>query len=245
MMQVRLEKTAQSSRALMALRSMILSGEFEYETRLREVALSEQLGISRTPLRHAMQQLVEEGLIERLENGSCRVRRFSTEDILDGIELRGVLEGTSLRLAAERGADSAILTQIDSVLAELDLAVPPNATLDFDAYVQLNAEFHELLAQISGSPVISREVRRIMRLPVASPSAFLNAQELLGDFQSSLKIAQAQHRSMIEAVKNREGARAEALAREHARLARQNLEYITKFKPSLADSVPGLALLNA
>ena len=45
MMQVRLEKTAQSSRALMALRSMILSGEFEYETRLREVALSEQLGI--------------------------------------------------------------------------------------------------------------------------------------------------------------------------------------------------------
>ena len=91
MMQVRLEKTAQSSRALMALRSMILSGEFEYETRLREVALSEQLGISRTPLRHAMQQLVEEGLIERLENGSCRVRRFSTEDILDGIELRGVL----------------------------------------------------------------------------------------------------------------------------------------------------------
>jgi GntR family transcriptional regulator of vanillate catabolism len=80
-------------------------------------------------------------------------------------------------------------------------------------------------------------------LPLASPSAFLSDQALIPDFQDSLRYAQRQHRAIIEAIVNREGARAEALTREHARLALINFNYLTEAQPKLSKDVPGLSLV--
>ena len=66
---------------------------------------------------------------------------------------------------------------------------------------------------------------------------------MIPDFRESLTRAQQQHRAMADAIRAREGARAEALAREHARLARANLEYVMRKEPSLAERVPGLSLI--
>ena len=63
---------------------------------------SRQLGVSRTPLRTALMTLEHEGLLETLPGGGFVVREFTRTDINDSIELRGVLEGTAARLAAER-----------------------------------------------------------------------------------------------------------------------------------------------
>lgn len=224
---------------------MIMSGEFGAGTRLPEVALSERLGISRTPLRQAMDRLEVEGLLERLGNGGCRVASFDLDDIHDAIELRGVVEGTAARLAAERGADAELMTEAEAVLDEIDTAVGDPDNVDFDAYVRLNARFHEILADLSGSTVISREVERISNLPLASPSAFLRGQEMIPDFNASLIRAQGQHRAILEAISNREGARAEALAREHARLARLNFAFLKDAGPQVATRIPGLALVTA
>ena len=95
-----LERQSQFEKALSGLRSLVLSGEFEANSRLPETALADRLGISRTPLRQAMDRLIAEGLLERLESGGCRVASFSVTDVIDSIELRGVLEGTAARLAA-------------------------------------------------------------------------------------------------------------------------------------------------
>ncbi|MBT8409098.1 MAG: FCD domain-containing protein, partial [Alphaproteobacteria bacterium] len=111
-------------------------------------------------------------------------------------------------------------------------------------YVRLNQRFHDLLAGLAGSAVIAREVDRANQLPAASPSAFLQGHELIPDFRENLRVAQAQHRSIFEAIEAREGARAEALTREHARIARVNLEYILNERPRLAEQVPGLALMQ-
>lgn len=229
--------------ALMGLRSLVMSGEYRASARLSEVALSERLGISRTPLRQAMDHLVGEGLLERIETGGCRVARFTLDDIHDAIELRGVLEGTAARLAAERGPDPAAMATADAVLDDIDIALAAPGGLDFDAYVTLNARFHDLLAAMPGSATIRREVERVSRLPLASPSAFLQEQAPIPDFQASLTLGQAQHRAILDAIANGEGARAEALAREHARLARRNLEYLARKKPGVRERVPGLALV--
>lgn len=240
----RLERNAQFTRALLDLRSLILEGAFAASERLPETQLAERLGISRTPLRQAMDRLVDEGLLERAETGGCRVASFSVADVIDSIELRGVMEGTAARLAAERGAVPAILDAMRATVAALDDAVWGEATIDFDSYVRENARFHGLLARAAGSAVIEREVDRVVRLPLASPSAFLQGQEFIADFRASLRRAQRQHRHMLEAIVNREGARAEALAREHARLARENLEFVLRADPRLAERVPGLALVS-
>jgi GntR family transcriptional regulator of vanillate catabolism len=239
------DRTTQFDKALLGLRSMILSGEVEANSRLPEVQLSERFEISRTPLRKSMDLLVEEGLLERIETGGCRVASFTRSDIVDAIELRGVIEGTAARLAAERGASAADLAQCDRILDGIDAALDAPGGLDFDRYVALNAQFHAMLATLSGSAVMRREVDRVTRLPLASPSAFLQGQDLIPDFRASLRRAQHQHRALVAAIRDREGARAEALAREHARLARQNLDHVMKGDARLHARVPGLALVSA
>ncbi len=239
------EKMSQFAKALLKLRLLVLNGEFQANSRLPEVALADRLGISRTPLRQAMDRLVEEGLLDRLETGGCRVASFTMDDIADAIEVRGVMEGTAARLAAERGPDKYLADRCRIVLVELDDTLRKPDQVDFAGYVRLNAEFHELLALMSGSRVVMREVERVCRLPLASPSAFLNGQKTVPDFRASLRIAQLQHHAIFDAIVKREGARAEALSREHARLALKNLDYVVNTNPSLADHVPGMALVSA
>lgn len=232
-------------KAVIGLRGLILSGEFAAGSRLPEVAIADRLGISRTPLRQAMDRLVNEGLLERIASGGCRVPQFHFEDIYDAIELRGVVEGIAARLAAERGADSDMLAEAREVVVAIDRAIADRSSIDFDAYVRLNARFHDLLARMSGSDLIRREIERVCRMPLASPSAFLHGQEVIPDFVASLVRAQDQHHDILDAIAAREGARAEALVREHARLARKNLGFLKDADRRLTDCIPGLSLVTA
>jgi GntR family transcriptional regulator of vanillate catabolism len=232
-------------KALVGLRGLILSGEFDAGTRLPEVALAERIGVSRTPLRQAMDRLVAEGLLERNASGGCRVVAFDFDDVHDAIELRGVIEGTAARIAAERGADFNLLAEAREVLRSLDAVISDADDIDLDHYVSFNARFHALIAEMAGSEVVRREVDRISRLPLASPSAFIRGQEAIPDFLRSLTRAQGQHHAVIDAIENREGARAEALMREHARLARSNFYFLKNAEPKLATQIPGLSLVMA
>lgn len=235
----------QSVKALLGLRDLVLKGEIEPGERLSEVALSERLDVSRTPLRSALQKLEQEGLVTLIPSGGYAVRSFSRQDIVDAIELRGVLEGTVARLAAERGAAPARLKAIREVVGQLDevLGGGPEA-LDIGRYEALNGRFHALLSELAGSEVMRRELERITSLPFASPNAFVNTDVDVPAFYRSLVVAQAQHRAIVAAIELREGARAEALAREHARIARQNLDFVLEEKPDLRRKVLALALMS-
>ncbi|WP_309082972.1 GntR family transcriptional regulator [Chelativorans sp.] len=231
-------------RALIELRKKILNGELPGGMRLFEVPLAEQLKISRTPVREALLRLAEEGLLERVRNGGFVVRTFRYSDLIDAIELRGVMEGTAARLAAERGVPPAMLARMQSIVASLDDCFgPAPADVDFEGYRELNALFHKELAALCGSEIVQREVERSTRFPFASPSAFLQDRTDLLVFRRSLNTAQEQHRAIVSAIADREGFRAEALAREHARAARRNLEYVMNEDRSLIGQVPGLALV--
>ncbi|MGC1502752.1 MAG: FCD domain-containing protein, partial [Sulfitobacter sp.] len=164
-------------------------------------------------------------------------------DIADAIELRGVIEGTAARMAAERGVAPVLLDQARNALDLIDTALKDSQGLDFEQYVKQNARFHDLLAQFPASPLIEREVERMNLLPLASPSAFLSDQALIPDFQDSLRYAQRQHRAILDAIVRREGARAEGLAREHARLALMNFEHVNATELVSIRAVPGLALV--
>ncbi len=231
-------------RAQIHLREQILGGELPGGTRLFEVALAEQLAISRTPIREAMSRLAEEGLLERVRGGGFRVRSFDFDDVMDAIELRGVLEGTAARLAAERGADAAALARMNRLLADLDgcFGAAPGQ-VDFEAYAENNSRFHAALAALPGSRTIEREIARATQLPFASPSAFLPDSAQLAAFRLSLNLAQEQHRALIEAIAARQGARAESIAREHARTAQRNLHHILAGDRALIGQVPGLGLV--
>ena len=231
-----------TKRATYELRQRIIHGGLPGGTRLYEVALSEELQISRTPVREAMSRLAAEGLLERATGGGFLVRAFSLADVTDAIELRGVLEGTAARLAAERGADPGALAAIHEVLVRLDACFAADDTVDFDAYSEWNARFHAGLAGLCHSAVMQRELERVTSLPFASPSAFVLGRADAARSHRSLVMAQAQHRALVEAIERREGARAEAIAREHARIALGNLS--AAFGAGAPQPVPGLALIR-
>ncbi|MEX6505899.1 GntR family transcriptional regulator [Jiella sp. M17.18] len=234
----------QSQNAAMELRELIISGAFEAGERLLEVQLAERLGVSRTPLRTALAQLEQEGLVERKSTTGYVVRQFTFNEVIDAIEVRGVLEGTAARLAAERGISDHGRAELAAILERLDEAIGDRPEdMDLDRYVEANAAFHEMILVLSQSAVVRREVERAVRLPFASPNAFLERQREVAAFRRSIGTGQIHHRAVADAIWRREGARAEAVMREHARLARTNLEYVMTRDRSLMRTVPGLSLV--
>ena len=216
---------SQAVKAQLRLREMILAGELSVGVRITELAIVEKLGVSRTPIRAALMRLEQEGLLELLPSGGYAVRSFSEREAADAIELRGMLEGMSARLAAERGVPPPVLAAARDCLDRID-AVLVQPCLDDDAfssYVTLNQQFHGLLASMSGSELMARELERVVSLPFASPSGFVVLQANSPRARDMLVVAQDQHREVLGAIEAREGGRAEAIMREHSRIARRNL----------------------
>jgi GntR family transcriptional regulator of vanillate catabolism len=216
---------SQAVKAQLRLREMILAGELPSGSRIAELAIVEKLGVSRTPIRAALVRLEQEGLLEALPGGGFAVRTFSEGDVTDAIELRGTIEGLAARLAAERGAPAVVLAEARACLVQIDQVLARSALDDeaFMRYVTLNQAFHNLLAEMCGSAVTRREIERVVNLPFASPSAFVVLQADSPQARDMLIVAQDQHRQVLDAIERREGARAEAIMREHARIARRNL----------------------
>lgn len=231
--------------ALLGLRGLLLDGEFAPGEHLSEIPLGRRLGVSRTPLRLALVALEHEGLLRRAGSGRYIVNGFSAGDVADAIELRGVLEGTAARLAAERLVDSSALQPLRRTLADLDAVVSGDLSAPriFADYVAHNERFHEQLLKLAGSPVLARSLEHVAALPFASPNAFVATQATLPDAARVLVVGQEQHRAIVEAIAAREGARAEAVAREHARLARRNLEHALAADAPLGTLLPGGSLI--
>jgi GntR family transcriptional regulator of vanillate catabolism len=236
---------SQTVHTQLRLRELILRGDLAPGARITELPLVERLGVSRTPIRAALIRLEQEGLLEAWPTGGYKVRRFSAADIADAIELRGTLEGLAARLAAERGADAVLLQKAKDCVAALDavLAKPQFDEQTFEAYVEGNERLHALLAQMSGSAVVQRQLEHAVSLPLASPNAFMSVQAATPGARETLIVAQDQHHQVLDAIERREGARAEALMREHARIARRNLERALAHEPSL-QLVRGSALIR-
>lgn len=231
-----------TTKATLGLRELIFGGELAPEQRVPEIGLAEQLGVSRTPLRLALATLAHEGLLRALPGGGFVVCSFSLSDVADAIELRGVLEGTAARFAAERLVGEPELADLVAVTEQLDAVVDTRSPV-LERFVELNDEYHRALVDLAKSDAITRAIANVVALPFASPGALLASQAALTREQEILVVAQHQHRAMIEAVRAGHGARAEEIAREHARLAMLNLELVLASEPAL-DRLPGAPLLR-
>jgi GntR family transcriptional regulator of vanillate catabolism len=229
-------------RAQLRLRELILSGEFAPGERMSELPLVERLGVSRTPLRLALAELEHEGLLRSLTRGGYAVRKFTQDDIRDAIELRGVLEGTAARFAAERGPTRGDIRRLQEITEATQELVHQADYESFERFVALNERFHARLLAMARSQLLERSLENILLLPFASPSAFVLAHAELPESREILVVAHRQHLALIDAIGRREGARADALGREHARLSLVNLEIVLRHRGVMA-RMPGATLL--
>lgn len=233
---------SQTARAFITIRELLLRGEFARGERISELPLVARLGMSRTPIRMALERLAHVGLVDNGPTGGFLVREFTVAEVRDAIELRAVLEGTAARLAAERLVHDRELDKLrrcrDEVAKFAELSIN-----SFADYLDRNESFHAALVELAKSAMLRRLLDQANSLPFASPSAMVFPTSMLAASDQTLAIAQDQHDSIVDAIQNREGTRAEHLAREHARLAWR------VFELALADEkvlirVPGGPLIN-
>jgi GntR family transcriptional regulator of vanillate catabolism len=242
------EISSQTGRTVLNLREMLLRGDFQPGERLSELPLVARLGVSRTPIRLALDRLANEGLLEIVPTGGFVVRAFTLTDVYDTIEMRGVLEGAAARLAAERLQNLTELASLRQLQEELELVMPLDPKLhptidSFATYLDLNEAFHSTMVQLAKSSMLRTMFDRLLSLPFASPSATVFARLKLPKAKELLTVAHDHHNALMEAIEKRQGSRAESLAREHAGLALRNLEAVLADKDVL-NSVPGASLIR-
>jgi GntR family transcriptional regulator of vanillate catabolism len=233
---------SQTGRAFIGVRELLMRGEFARGARISELRLVARLGMSRTPIRLALERLAHVGLIEAGKSGGFLVREFTVDDVRDAIELRGVLEGTAARFAAERLENP---SELEPLRRARD-AVAGISVLSMDSfprYMDHNEAFHAAILALAKSKMLERLMMQANSLPFASPSAMVYPTSMLAAAQQAYTVAVEQHRGLVEAIEHREGSRAEHLAREHARIALRILELALANERGLS-GVPGARLIS-
>jgi len=199
------------------LREMILTGELSGGDRLLEIQLSEQLEVSRTPIREALIVLAEDGLVEYRPNRGYVVRTFTLSYIMDAYVVREALEGVACRLAAERGIDDETFERMSGLLQKSDRILATKG-LSRDVRVPLrevNDQFHSFIVEASGNRALGQALSTATNIPYSSSrvSHWYDEGDSEGLFQ--LRTLHAQHHAILHAIRAREGYRAEILMRSH------------------------------
>lgn len=205
-------------RVLSTLRQMIISGELAAGERIAEIPTAERLGVSRTPVRIAFRALEQEGMLIKLEGRGYRVREVTPDEVAGAIEVRGVLEGLAARQAAENGLTPAQRRGLLECLAWGDELFDKGYVTeeDLEAYHDLNKRFHALIIEASGNPAIGSAMQRNEHLPFASVTSLAIDRNNLKQEYRRFNFAHMQHHAAFDAIDRGQGARAEAIMREHA-----------------------------
>lgn len=200
-----------SEQVAIDLRDRILCGQMAPGDHLQEVPLSEELGVSRTPVRAALAELAAEGLLDYKPKRGYTVRGFTLVDIETAHEVRANLEGLSCRLAAERGLTPAEDSEMREILADGDAILAKGRLRDDDrdGWVDMNDRFHRRLIEFSGNRLLQDLVDRTHHLPLAS-SRVVHWY----DFHA-VKGSHSLHHRIYNYVRDRRSVNAEALMREH------------------------------
>ena len=207
------------------LREKILSGELSPGQRLVEAQLAQWLGVSRTPLRYALSVLSSEGLLDRSGGRGYVVRRFSVRDVLNAIDVRGVLEGLAARSLAEQGVGTALAASFDDCLREGDDIFNQRQLQPGDdvRYAQMNGRFHALIVDAAQNAPVAAALSLNDKIPFVSPFTIAFDEAAREHQFMMLMYAHRQHHAIADALKKGEGARVEALMKEHTHISKESL----------------------
>jgi GntR family transcriptional regulator, vanillate catabolism transcriptional regulator len=198
------------------LRTMILSGEIEPETHLQEAHVAELLGMSRTPVKAALIELANEGILAPGPWRGYKVRSFTMQEVGNAYAVRATLEGMVCRVLAENGVSDTKLREIREILEAgdelLDIKVFEEEHLR--TWMAINHRFHTALANESGNDMLKRMIETSQSVPLVHPG-FVGRYQYYPEFRDHLREGQSEHYRMVLAIERRQSARAEALMREH------------------------------
>ncbi len=206
------DKYSLRGRVFSKIREDILSGKYKEHEELREVAIGEELGVSRTPVREAFRQLELEGLIQIVPNKGAYVTGITAKDVGDIYMIRSKLEGLCARWATDHITEE----QLEELEENVYLADFHAQKGHLDQMAELDNRFHQILYDSCDSKQLARlledfheYVLRVRRKTLANGGRG--------------KVSNDEHRQIMEAIKAKDKDRAESLANEHIVNAYDNM----------------------
>lgn len=190
------------------LRREIFLGHLQPETPLREQELSARLEVSRTPVREALTQLLQEGLLEPSQHNArgLQIKRYSRKEALDTYDVRMILEGMSARLAAQADPADAEVQKLHAALQNL-LTRDADTSADHAEHIENDLHLHALVAQLSGNDALMDTATRLGNR--------LLSLRTITRLEISSSLSKDQHKDIVEAILAQNPQEAEQAMRNH------------------------------
>lgn len=188
-----------------AVHHRIVTGTYRPNQRLVETEIAAELGASRTPVREAMVRLIKDGLAVRSRHG-LMVREFTLPEVREIYEVRAAIEGYAARLAAERSTPET-LAELGEHL-RLHARTTRDEAVDRARVVETNADFHDAVLAAAGNG-------RMQALATSNLSYFFNIEAAAVTSDDALVVALDEHQLIYDAIRERDGDKAEAIVRGH------------------------------
>ena len=206
------DKYSLRGRVFNKLREDILSGKYQDHEELKEVAIGEELGVSRTPVREAFRQLELEGLIQIVPNKGAYVTGITAKEVKDIYMIRSSLEGMCARLATENITEE----QLEELEENVYLASFHASKGHMEQMTELDNRFHHILYEACDSKMLEKllqdfhqYVMRIRKKTLSTKERGIASNE--------------EHRQIMEAIKAKNPDEAQRLANMHMNNAYDNM----------------------
>lgn len=177
--------------------------------------ISEKLGVSRTPIKAALNSLMNDGLIEMIQGKGVLVKALTRKEAADILNVRELLECYSVKLAAELSTDDDI-KELEYMVYKSEFAYRVKNYHDF---LTIDSEFHYIVARISNNPFLLKQITQILD----NSMRYLNAttDEIITPY------ALEEHRAIIEQIKNKDIYKSEEYMQKHISNVKDRvIEYI-------------------
>lgn len=206
------DKYSLRGRVFQKLREDILSGKYKEHEELKEVAIGEELGVSRTPVREAFRQLELEGLIQIVPNKGAYVTGITAKDVKDIYMIRSLLEGLCARLATEKITGE----QMEEMEENIYLADFHAQKGHMDQMAELDNRFHDILYEACDSKLLEHTLKDYHQY-------VLRVRQKTLSNNTRGRASNDEHRQIMEAIKAGDADKAEQLANRHMINAYDNM----------------------
>lgn len=206
------DKYSLRGRVFHKIREDILSGRYKVKEELREVAIGEEMGVSRTPVREAFRQLELEGLIQIVPNKGAYVTGITAKDIRDIYMMRSLLEGLCARWATEHITKE----QMEEMEENIFLSEFHASKGHTEQMAELDSRFHEILYEACDSKMLEHALKDYHQYVLRVRKKTLSTK-------TRSSASNEEHRKIMEAIKAGNGELAEELAHKHMLNAYENM----------------------
>jgi DNA-binding GntR family transcriptional regulator len=219
-----------SAEVAVRLQEAINQGELAPGARLVEREIAQQLGISRMPVREAIQQLVEQGLAVKEHRRAAYVNPYSAQELEEIYSVRVVLEQLVMERVLERWTPVA-KRQLETIA---DAMVAPAEVGDFHRLYELDNEFHEIIWQLARHNILLEVVSslrgRINRFLIEASKSLSNADALN---------YRAQHYDLIIEIDSGDLARAKQAISTHILIAKERINHYYRYLAGQSNGYDG------